>query len=588
MGLPVSIFECPEHLRRGWRWLPLALLLVITVTIYSPSLYYSFVWDDWYYIKDNPLTREWSWAGLKQIWSSTHLGHYAPVMITALAYLRHLFGLEPYGFHLAQMVVHSGCVVLVYLLLRKMESGRVALLATLFFVVHPANIESVAWISELKSTLAFFFFLLSFLCFIRFRETGAGWAGILAGVMLALSLLAKINTVVAPAIFLLYDYRQGARLRTLRWRSLGAYFLISLAMTYIHLRAFHVNQQAMQSDYYGGLGTHIWGIPSLLAFYFQMIVFPYPISAWQMFPAPDEHFWVNTLGWIGLAATAILLYRASRNTQFWFLWILVFLAPVMQFVPFGIWVADRYLYIPAVGGFVILSHAFFRCLERLASRSGKWALNAAMAAVLALLSWRTALHLPAWTNDVSLWAATLPYCSRSAYCHSSFGLALLGVGRYQQGLEALTTAVRIDPQSRVFLVYLADALALYARNYPAAIDAYNRAVLVAKREDMYGRRPRISLPLIYARMTRAYILSDRYEHARMAIEKGMQIDGSDPALWAMEAMLQWKMGSMDGARRAIEALRRITGDQHSPVFSLIGSHWGDRAEVVGFLKEFSS
>lgn len=588
MGQLLSIFEFPDRLHRSWRWLPWALLLAITAALYGPSLFYNFVWDDWYYIKDNPLTKEWSREGLKSVWTSNHLGHYAPVTITALAFLRHIFGLEPYGFHLAQLVVHSACAVLVYLLLRKIESGRIAFLATLFFVVHPANIESIAWISELKSTLAFLFFLLAFIFFIRFREKEHWWDGALAGVCLVLSLLAKINTVVAPAIFLLYDYRQGARLRTLRWKSLAAYFLISGAMTVIHLRAFHGNQQAMQADYYGGLGTHIFGIPSVLSFYFQMIVFPYPISAWQMFPAPNEHFWINVLCWFGMAAMALLLYRSSRNVQFWILWILVFLAPVSQIVPFGIWVADRYLYIPGIGGLVLIATGFFWLLERYQGRGVRWALNGAMLAALLTLSWRTTIHLPNWRHDVTLWAATLPYCNTSAYCHASFGLALQGVGLIQQGGEELARAVEIDPKSRVFLVYLADSLAMHARNYSAAIEIYNRAVAVARVEDLLGRRPRITLSLIYARLTRAYILAGQYEQARAALQAGLQEDDSDPALWAMEAMLQWKLGNMQGARGAIDFLRNVAGDQVSPVFNLIGVHWGDRAQVLGFLKEFDS
>ena len=588
MERQISIFDFPSQLHRGWRWLPWALLLAITVALYGTSVHFNFVWDDWYYVRDNPLISEWSWDGLKLIWTSTHLGHYAPVMITTLAWLRHLFGLEPFGFHLAQLIVHSSCVVLVYLLLRKVESGRVALLAALLFVVHPANIESIAWVSELKSTLAFLFFLLSFWFFIRFREQERWPDAALAAIFLAISLLAKINTVVAPAIFLLYDYRQGAELKTLRWKSLLAFFLISGAMTVIHLRAFHGNSQALQADYYEGLATHIFGIPSVLAFYLQMIVLPYPIAAWQMFPAPNEHLLVNILGWFGVVAMGWLLYRSNRNVQFWALWILVFLAPVLQLVPFGIWVADRYLYIPAIGGFVLIAQAFFWFLERHESRRKKIVANAAMSCAMLVLAWQTALHLPAWKHDVTLWAATLPHCMSSAYCHASYGLALQGVGEYQQGGEELALAVRIDPQSRVFLVYLADALSMNARNYPAAIDVYNRAILVAKEEEVRGKRGRIALSSIYSRLTRTYIIAGKFEFAGMAIQKGKQADPSDPAHPAMQALLEWKLGNLPAARRAIESLRNLTGDHQSSIFQLIGRHWGDRALVFGFLRDLSS
>ena len=83
MDRSFSPFNFPAQLHRNWNWLPYILLLAITVALYGNSAFFSFVWDDWYYIRDNPLTQEWTWNGLRQIWTSTHLGHYAPVMISA-------------------------------------------------------------------------------------------------------------------------------------------------------------------------------------------------------------------------------------------------------------------------------------------------------------------------------------------------------------------------------------------------------------------------------------------------------------------------------------------------------------------------
>lgn len=561
------------------------MLLAITLALYGTSVYFNFVWDDFDYIRDNPLTFDWSWSGLRLIWSSNHMGHYAPVLITFLSFIRSLVGLNPFWFHVAQLGVHAGCCLLLYGLLSRMESPRIAFIVALLFAVHPANIETVAWISELKSTLAFLFFLLSFWCFVRFRSSGHWVAGVLAGLFLILSLLSKINTVVAPAIFLLYDYRQGVDLKTLRWKSLVAYFLISGLMTFIHLRAFHGNADAMRSDYYHGLGLHIFGIPSILAFYFQMIIFPHPLAAWQMFPAPDEHIWVNVLGWIGLLAMAWLLTRSSCNVQFWFLWILIFLAPVMQLIPFGIWVADRYLYIPAIGGFVLTAHAFYWLLARMrAVPQRRWA-DAALSCVLLVMGWRTIDHLPVWKHNVTLWADTIPHCNTSAYCHSAYGLALQEAGLIQEGGDELAKSVRMDPSSEVFLVYFADSLTLIARNYDTALQAYQEAIRIAREQVAKREHPRFTLPAIYARQTRAYIYAGQYENARRSLQEGLSVGPSDPGLLAMQALLQWKVGDMTQARSSIQSLRVALDDQASPVPRLVGRYWGDRAQIFGFLRD---
>ena len=170
----------------------------------------------------------------------------APVQHTYLAAIYEIFGLDPVGFHLGQLLTHSVVVCLIYRLVDELEQPGVALAASLLYAVHPTNIETVAWVSESKSTLSFLFCLLSFLFFIQMRKQFSWASAIGAGLCLALSLLAKINTVVLPAIFLLYDYKQGATWRTLRWKSLLPYFLISGLMTLIHLRAFHGSTDAME------------------------------------------------------------------------------------------------------------------------------------------------------------------------------------------------------------------------------------------------------------------------------------------------------------------------------------------------------
>ena len=162
-----SLFGFPERLQAWQRVLPYALLLSVTFAVYGESLYFSFEGDDYLYIERNLWIRQLSLRNLEMIWTSAYAGHYAPLNLSVLAILYHLFGLEPFGFHLAQVLLHAACVCLLYLTLTKLESPRIALLAALLFAVHPANIETVAWVSEIKSTLAFLFFLLSFQAFIR-------------------------------------------------------------------------------------------------------------------------------------------------------------------------------------------------------------------------------------------------------------------------------------------------------------------------------------------------------------------------------------------------------------------------------------
>src|SRR5262249_52860254 len=206
----------------------------------------------------------------RSVWTMPYLGHYAPVHNTALALLYHFFKLAPLGYHVAQVLIHAGCVCLVYFIVRELESARVALVAAALFALHPTNIETVAWISETKSTLSFFFFLLAFWFYVRFRQSDRTIDSVLVGVFLLLSILSKITTIVAPAIFLLYDWRQGTPLRSLRWKSLATFFLISAVFTAVHIFSFHGSTENLERSYGGGLLAHWQNFPFLIWFYVRM------------------------------------------------------------------------------------------------------------------------------------------------------------------------------------------------------------------------------------------------------------------------------------------------------------------------------
>jgi len=586
------VLDFPERLNSWSRLLPYALLLCIAFALYAPSLYYEFVWDDFYYVSTNYRIQGLTEPQLKAIWTSTYLGHYAPVHHTFLALLYQIFGADPFGYHLAQLLLHAACVLLLYLVLARIESPRIALLASLLYSVHPTAVETVAWVAETKSTLAFLFFLLSFLAFLRLREKGGWSSGFLCAVFLALSLLAKINTVVAPAIFLLWDYRQRRPFDRKTIATLACFFLISALMTAAHMASFMGTDWAGESGYYGGLAVHLMNLPLFIFFYIQMTLVPHPLSAWYVFPVSLEFTWTLAVLWIALLALSGFLLRGSRRIQFWALWFLVFLAPVLQIIPFGIWVADRYLYIPIIGLFVLASGFFFKLpdpsgedrshKDRSAQyRPGpgwrRWAWEAAMCAVLVTLAWRTTARLPVWRDNLALWETTYPTCPDSAYCNESLGLALMRAGQLQRGGDLLVRAVALRPAPG-YLVNLADALTWNARDYPEAIRIYQRAL----EDPAANSGTRLWVTDAYAGLARAYILQGSLEQAALAVDQGKSLSAGNPRLWVVEGFLHWKRGDLDRARRSLGTALTITGQRsrYAPFFAF---YWGDQADVGSLL-----
>jgi len=571
------MLEFPERIDSWQRWLHCAFLVSATFALYGASLYFNFVWDDFGYVMKNYRAQGLDWMHLRAIWTGTYLGHYAPMHHIFLAVLHHFSGLEPFGYHLGQVLVHAACVCLLYLVLKKIELPRVALLASLLFATYPANIETVAWVSETKSTLAFFFFLLSFWFFLRLRDRERPMDGIFCGLFLILSLLSKINTVVAPAIFLLYDYKQGYSFKKGRLWSLGCFFLISAMMAGIHLMAFHRSAQVMESAYYGGLGVHLMNMPLLLVFYLKMVVYPHPLSAWEMFPVQAQFTWLIGLGWAGMSAMVLLLARSRRSTQFWGLWIFIFLLPVLQIVPFPVWLADRYLYIPAVGGFVLASQFFFEGYDRLLAPWQRRIGECAMIAVLLLFAGWTQNHLPVWKNNLTLWESTVPTCMTSAYCHVNFGLALLEDGQIERGMPEMIRAVELRP-SPTFLERLGDAYTLGVGDYRQAVIAYRMAVEKA------GNDPGTE---VYAKLARAHLLAGNLQEAERAIQDGKRVNPNDPTLWVIDGVLQWKLGNWEEARLSLRRSLAMTG-RTSNAAGFIYQYWPNAAEVGKLLSDLRS
>src|ERR1035441_8441992 len=148
-------------------WL-LGLILVFGIVLaYQPVWHGGFLWDDDIHITKNRMLFEAN--GLRQIWFSRDSSEYYPLVFTSFRLEKALWGLNPAGYHWVNLLLHAAGAVLVWRVLRRLKTPG-AWLAAAVFALHPVNVESVAWISERKNTLAMFFYLLSLLFYLRSNQ----------------------------------------------------------------------------------------------------------------------------------------------------------------------------------------------------------------------------------------------------------------------------------------------------------------------------------------------------------------------------------------------------------------------------------
>src|SRR5438874_627491 len=149
-------------------WFFCLILAVVTVMAYQPAWHGGLLWDD-----DNcttPLELR-SLDGLRRIWFQPRAtAQYYPLLYTSYWVQQRLLGDSTTGYHLVNLLLHIGCVVLVLKILRFLRVPG-AELAAMIFALHPVNVETVAWIAERKNALSGIFALAATLFYLKFDES---------------------------------------------------------------------------------------------------------------------------------------------------------------------------------------------------------------------------------------------------------------------------------------------------------------------------------------------------------------------------------------------------------------------------------
>ena len=216
-------------------WIPqdwlLGLFLVLAVILtYLPVWYAGFIWDDDAHVTRLDLR---SWAGLGRIWFVLGATHQYYPLVHSIFWVEHwLWGDGPLGYHLVNILLHALSALLLVKILRRLEVPG-AWLAAAIFALHPVQVETVAWITELKNLESLFFYLLALLAWMNFvDEPDRSWWHCygLALAAYLLSLFAKTTACTLPAAMLLVLWLQGQRLTWSRCIQILPFLLAGLGM----------------------------------------------------------------------------------------------------------------------------------------------------------------------------------------------------------------------------------------------------------------------------------------------------------------------------------------------------------------------
>lgn len=322
--------------RTAFREAALAALAVFLV--YLPTLSHGFVpWDDDLYLLSQEGWRgfgpaQWAWA-----FRATVGGVWQPLAWLSYGLDHVLWGMNPVGYHLTAVLIHAGAAALVVLIAVELfgkERRFAALMAGLFFAVHPLRVESVSWAAERRDVLSAFFVLAAVFAYLRGRMR-------LVLVFHALALLSKAQAAVLPALLLVLDYAQG-RLSVERLRQKIPLFVLSgFAMAWAGSIQIRMRWSLYDHDLSGRVEQSLHG----LVFYAAKSFWPVDLAPLYELRPPFVFTFYSIFGRILLVVIPILAYR-RRWLAASALWYLLCLLPVLGLTQFGPQVvADRYSYI---------------------------------------------------------------------------------------------------------------------------------------------------------------------------------------------------------------------------------------------------
>src|SRR5881628_2936505 len=441
-----------------------------TFAAFLPALQNQFVsWDDAENFLDNPHYRGLGWTHLRWMWT-THLGHYIPLtwMTLGLDYL--LWGMNPVGYHLTNLLLHAANAVVFFFVVRRLlaralpspsEHGYALAVssgvAALVFAIHPLRVESVAWVTERRDVLSGLFYLVAILLYLRAcerGERGRRWYWGSVGLFVC-ALLSKSIAVSLPVVLLILDFYPLRRLGgAVGWWSAPArrvyvekipFVLLAAAASAVALMAqlsHNTMVSVVQLSALGRLALSVYG----LSFYLWKTVAPVNLSPLYELP-PTVNPWAPPfLLSYGLVVAITALVLALRRPlpgllAAWVAYVVVLL-PVLGIFQSGPQIAaDRYTYLASLGWAILVSAGVLSHWRR---RPFLFTgLAACVLFGLGILTWN---QVQVWRDSEKLWTHALATYPKSSIAENNLGNVRADQSKLAEAIEHYRQALDINPE----------------------------------------------------------------------------------------------------------------------------------------------
>ncbi len=487
----------------------LLFLIVITGAVYWPVSNYPFLrLDDNVYVTENFHVRSGinkeSVAAAFRFTNPGEQVYYHPLTMLSHMLDVQLFGLNPSGHHLTNVAIHLINVALLFLFLHwSTGSSLGSIMAATFFALHPVNVESVAWIAERKNLLSTTFWLLSCCAYTAYGRRPHLLRYLPVFLLMLLGLLAKPMLVTLPFALLLLDFWPLQRVRLRQPASdreaeaegvypktfIGLNYklvleklpLMVLSVLWVYLASLSAQQS--------GMVISTQAIPICLRLqnavysyfaYLQKLFFPFNLAIFYPFPQEMYPLWEIAGVLLLLLLVTFLAVSRARTAAFWmtgWLWYLGTLVPVLGLKQQGLWpaMADRWLYLPAMGIFIIIAWGIHRTMTD--DKAHARIVQGMVMGVVLIMAVLTRNQLINWKDDLRISRQALESTTQNSVAQHLYGLALIDRKQTEKGLQHIDEALKISPFYNTARINLGGILAEQG-DYEKAIENLNIALKI--------------------------------------------------------------------------------------------------------------
>ena len=437
---------------RALAWLGAAAALAAwTIFAYWPAWHGGFIWDDDRYVTHNYLLI--AADGLRRIWFSLDApSQYFPLAYTVLRIERSLWDLNPVGYHWVNILLHLGNALLVWCILARLKVPG-AWLAAAIFALHPVQVESVGWISELKNVLMGFFFLLTLLTWIEYVDATHKprrilYVAALVFYLLALSAKATACTLPAALFLVLWLKQRPIGRRPLLEIIPFVVLALGIGLVAVWWEKYHQGTRMLVSL---GPVERLLIASRAIWFYLGKIFWPAKLTfiypQWRIDPtSPIAYSWP-----IAVAVALVLIFYGrrffGRSVEVAALFFVMTLGPLLGFVMLYTFrytfVADHYQYLASIGpialasaGLVTLSR-LSRTLQRLVGGT-----SFAILIGLGLLTWQQSAT---YRNAETLWRTTIVKNPGCWMAYNNLGVVQFEKGNVEDAIEKYQQSLGLHP-----------------------------------------------------------------------------------------------------------------------------------------------